>query len=148
MFFLVVELFVWNGLFCHFCSHLCHFCSHLCGIQGSWNSLLCIIFCNGFFSLVLFSYLKRFLGRLRGLAVACWMTYHYYPGSNPSVGIFEGCFIIDFASLPLEVARPIQPTMCTKVAVKHQLSSSSLSQKFWPVFTLGAVDFLTELRFR
>ena len=36
------------------------------------------------------------------------------------MGISEGCFIFDFASLPLEVARPIQPTMGTKVAVKHQ----------------------------
>ena len=35
------------------------------------------------------------------------------------------CFIFHFASLPSEVARPIQPTMCTKVVVKHQSSSSS-----------------------
>jgi len=27
----------------------------------------------------------------------------------------------------LEIARPIQPIMCTKVAVKHQSSSSSSS---------------------
>ena len=36
--------------------------------------------------------------------------------------IFEGRFIFDFASLPLEVAWPIQPTMCTKAAVKHKSS--------------------------
>jgi len=41
-------------------------------------------------------------------------------------GISEGCFISDFTSLPLEVTRPIQPTTCTKVAVKHQSSSSRL----------------------
>ena len=46
-------------------------------------------------------------GRLRGLAVACWTTDHYHPCSNLGVGISEGCFIFDFASLPLEVARPI-----------------------------------------
>ena len=46
-----------------------------------------------------------FMGRLRGLAVACWTTDHTYPFSNP--GISEGCFIFDFASLPLDVARPI-----------------------------------------
>ncbi|KAK2148732.1 hypothetical protein LSH36_486g06051 [Paralvinella palmiformis] len=42
-------------------------------------------------------------GRLRGLAVACWTTDPYYPCSNLGVGISEGCFIFDFASLPLEV---------------------------------------------
>ena len=47
------------------------------------------------------------LGRLRGLAVACWTTEHYHPCSNPGVGISEGCFVIDLASLRLEVARPI-----------------------------------------
>ena len=45
--------------------------------------------------------------RLQGLAVACWTTDHYYPCSNPGVGISKGCFIFDFALLPLEVARPI-----------------------------------------
>ena len=45
--------------------------------------------------------------RLRGLAVACWTTDHYYPCSNLDVGISEGCFIFDFASLPLKVTRPI-----------------------------------------
>ena len=45
--------------------------------------------------------------RLRGLAVACWTTDHYNPCSNLGVGISEGCFIFDFASLPLGVARPI-----------------------------------------
>ena len=32
---------------------------------------------------------------------------HYHPCSNLDVGISEGCFILDVASLPLEVARPI-----------------------------------------
>ncbi|KAK2145704.1 hypothetical protein LSH36_662g04064 [Paralvinella palmiformis] len=41
-------------------------------------------------------------GRLRGLAVACWTTDHYHLCSNPGVDISEGCFIFDFASLPLE----------------------------------------------
>ena len=49
----------------------------------------------------------RNLGRLRGLAVATWTTDHYHPGSNLGVGISEGCFIFDFVSLPLGVARPI-----------------------------------------
>ena len=46
-------------------------------------------------------------GLLRGLAVACWITDRYHPCSNLDVGISEGCFILDFASLPLQVARPI-----------------------------------------
>ncbi|KAK2147741.1 hypothetical protein LSH36_538g01023 [Paralvinella palmiformis] len=46
------------------------------------------------------------------------------PCSNLGMGISEGCFVFDFTSLPLEVARPIKPTMCTKVAVKRQSSSS------------------------
>ena len=50
---------------------------------------------------------NRNWGRLRGLAVACWTTNHYHPCSNLSVGIFEGCFVFDFVSLPSEVARPI-----------------------------------------
>ena len=45
--------------------------------------------------------------RFRGLAVACWTTYQYHPCSNLGVDISEGCFIFDFASLPLDVARPI-----------------------------------------
>ena len=59
------------------------------------------------------------LGHLHSLAVACWTTDHYHPCSNPGVGISEGCFVFRFVSLPLEVARPIQPTLCTKVAVKN-----------------------------
>jgi len=47
------------------------------------------------------------LGRLRGLAVACWITDHYHLSSNLGVGISESCFIFDFASLPSEAARPI-----------------------------------------
>ena len=46
--------------------------------------------------------------RLSGLPVACGNTDHYHPCSNLGVGISEGCFIFDFASLlPLKVARPI-----------------------------------------
>ena len=47
---------------------------------------------------------KKERARLRGLAVARWTTGHYHPCSNPGVGIFEGCFIFQFVSLPLEVA--------------------------------------------
>ena len=50
---------------------------------------------------------NNFNGRLRGLAIACWITDHYHACSNPGVGISEGCFIFRFVSLPLEVARPI-----------------------------------------
>ena len=57
--------------------------------------------------------------------LARWTTEHYYLSSNLGMGISEGCFIFYFASLPLEVAWAIQPTMCTKVAVKHQSSSQS-----------------------
>ena len=48
-----------------------------------------------------------FSGCLRGLVVSCWTADRYHPCSNFVVGISEGCFIFDFASLPLEVARPI-----------------------------------------
>ena len=51
-------------------------------------------------------FFRLVLGRLRGLAVACRTTDHYRPCSNLGVGISEG-FVFDFASLPLEVARPI-----------------------------------------
>ena len=81
-------------------------------------------------------------GRLRGLAVACWTTDHYHPCSNPGVGISEGCFVFDFASLPLEVAQPIQPTLCTKVAVKHQLSIS-LQKLIYAVQIILQFRFLT-----
>ena len=56
--------------------------------------------------------------------VARWITDHYHPCSNLSVGISEGCFVFNFALLPLEVARPILPTMRTKVDVIHPPSSS------------------------
>ena len=46
-------------------------------------------------------------GHLFSLAVACWTTDHYHPCSNLGVGMSEGCFIFNFASLPSEVARPI-----------------------------------------
>ena len=60
--------------------------------------------------------------------VTRWTTDHSHLSSNLGVCISEECFIFDFASLVLEVARPIQPTICTKVAVKHQ--SSSHLQKY------------------
>ena len=60
-------------------------------------------------------------GHLRGLTVAWWITYHYHSCSNLGVGISEVCFILDFDLLPLAVARPIQPTMCTNVAVKSSI---------------------------
>ena len=41
-------------------------------------------------------------------------TDHYHPSSNLGVCIFERCFISDYASLPLEVARPIYPTPCAQ----------------------------------
>ena len=41
------------------------------------------------------------------LLVARWTTNHNHLSSNLSVDISEGCFIFDFASLPLEIARPI-----------------------------------------
>ena len=40
----------------------------------------------------------RDIGRLRGLAVACWTTEHNHPRSNLGVGIPEGCFIFDLAA--------------------------------------------------
>ena len=39
--------------------------------------------------------------------VARWTTYHYHLSSDLGVGISEGCFIFDFASVPLDFARPI-----------------------------------------
>ena len=46
-------------------------------------------------------------GTVRGLTVACWITNHYHRCSNLGVGISEGCFVFDFASLQLEVVRSI-----------------------------------------
>jgi len=54
--------------------------------------------------------------------IAHWITDHYHLSLNLTMGISEGCFIFDFASLPLEVTQPIYPSMCTKVAIKHQSS--------------------------
>jgi len=48
---------------------------------------------------------------------------HYHLSSNHGVGVSEVCFVFDFASLPVEVARPIYPIICTKLAVKNQSSS-------------------------
>ena len=52
------------------------------------------------------------------------------------MGISEGCFIFDFASLHLEVAWPIYPTMCTKVAVKHR---SSIHLKYYTAVLSGDI---------
>ena len=57
---------------------------------------------------------RNYFGRLSSLAVACWITGQYHPCSNLGVGKSEGCFVFDFASLPLEVARPVWPTLCKK----------------------------------
>ena len=78
------------------------------------------------FSLIICSPYTNLINSLRGLTVACWIIDHYQPCSNLGVGISDGCFIFDFDSLRLEVDRPIQPTMCTKVAVKHQSSSNPI----------------------
>jgi len=37
------------------------------------------------------------------------------------VKLSEGCFIFGLVSLSLEVARPIYPNMCTKVAIKKSI---------------------------
>ena len=47
-----------------------------------------------------------YAGRLRGLAVVCWTTDRYHPCSNLGVGMSDGCFGLDFTSLPLAAARP------------------------------------------
>jgi len=52
--------------------------------------------------------------------VARWITDHYHLSSNLGLGVSEWYFVFDFASLLLEVARPSNPTVCTKVATKHQ----------------------------
>ena len=62
------------------------------------------------------------LGRLRGLAVACWTTDHYHPCSNLGMGISEGCFTL--TSLHY-LWRSLDPFSfpCTQ-AVKHQSSET------------------------
>ena len=54
-----------------------------------------------------FPLLSNISGRLHCLVVACWITDHCHSCSNLGVGISEGCLIFDFASLHLEIARPI-----------------------------------------
>ena len=39
--------------------------------------------------------------------VARWITDHYHMSMNLSMGISEGCFILDFVLLLLEVTWPI-----------------------------------------
>ena len=39
--------------------------------------------------------------------VARWITVHYHLSSNLGVGISEGCFSFDIASLLLALVRPI-----------------------------------------
>jgi len=43
-----------------------------------------------------------------------------YLSSKLVVGMSEKCLIFDFASLPLELARLIEPTLCTNLAIYHQ----------------------------
>ena len=55
------------------------------------------------------------MGRLRGLTgSALDRTDRYHLSSNLSMGTYGGCFITEFASLPLGVAPPIQSIMYTK----------------------------------
>ena len=35
-----------------------------------------------------------FMGRLRGIMVACWITYHYHLCSNRGVGTFKGLEVV------------------------------------------------------
>ena len=51
--------------------------------------------------------LVSFMGASVIQLVAHWITDHYHVSLNLGVGISEQCFIFDFASLPLEVTRPI-----------------------------------------
>ena len=74
-----------------------------------------------------FSSVQRFLPKSCRAPLQSSGSVLDHPGANLGVGISEGCFFFDLASLPLEVIRPIQPTMCTKVAVKHKSSSSPKS---------------------
>ena len=56
------------------------------------------------------AYPVKHMGRLLGLtAIVHWITDHYRLSSNLGVGISEGCFIFEFASLPSEVDRPNEP---------------------------------------
>ena len=80
--------------------------------------------------------------------VTCCIIVHYRLCSNIGVGISEECFIFEFASLTMGVARLIQPAMCTTLAVRHQLSSSSdktqinISQIIWnTVLLTEAFDY-------
>ena len=61
--------------------------------------------------------------------VARWTIDHYYLSSNLGVDKNEWCFVFDFASLPLDATRPIWPTVCTNVAVKHQSSITITSNQ-------------------
>ena len=45
--------------------------------------------------------------RLQIKLVARWITDNYHLGSNLVMGIYVVCFIFDFASIPLGVARSI-----------------------------------------
>jgi len=68
------------------------------------------------------------IGHLRGLAVACWTTDHYHPCSNLGVGISEGCFVFDFASLPLEVAWHQLAYLVHKSGLKTPIINQSIVQ--------------------
>ena len=68
-------------------------------------------------------------GRLLCLAAVCWTTDHYHSCQNLGVGISEGCFIFDSASLHLEVARPIQPHRVHKSGRKTSITITQILYK-------------------
>ena len=96
-----------------------------------------------YYNMITFSI--SYIGRLRGLAVAFWTTDHYHPCSNLGVGTSEGCFIFDFAPLPLEVARPIC-LPCAQTGRKRSIIINMMSfykhiKRFPKFFLLQRVYF-------
>jgi len=94
-----------------------HLCPHL---------LLCEdYFLTGFELVRMFLHVHSFIWRAPPSLVGSALDHRSLPPEfNLDVGMSEGCFIFDFTSLPLEVTRLFSLTMCTKVVVKHQSSSS------------------------
>ena len=81
--------------------------------------------------------------------------YHIECGLEIYCGhIHEGCFIFDFASLLLEVARPIYSTMCTEVAVKTPIIITICTKLAWsplpefvPCVSIYLSQYLSKLMF-